>query len=165
MILSGEKILERVRREGLIENFDINCLEGAGYDLRVGRVYRVEGKGFIGIKDRKCPRIEEIKEIDSGIYILKSNEYVLIESIEMIRMPLDLIARILPRSTIFRYGCSLVTAVVDPGYRGRLIIGLKNLSESEFEFERGSRIAQIVFERVEGRATEYKGRYQGGNVV
>ncbi|HID42827.1 MAG TPA: deoxyuridine 5'-triphosphate nucleotidohydrolase, partial [Archaeoglobaceae archaeon] len=31
-----------------------------------------------------------------------------------------------------------------PGYEGSLTIGMKNLSESEFRFERGSRIAQII---------------------
>jgi deoxycytidine triphosphate deaminase len=58
-----------------------------------------------------------------------------------------------------------MTALVDPGYQGVLIVGLKNLSRFEFVVERGARVAQIVFESVEGKTSAYGGRYQGGKVV
>jgi len=80
-------------------------------------------------------------------------------------MPKNLMARILPRSTLFRAGCSLISAVVDPGYRGTLTMGLKNLSDTAFYLERGARIGQIVFEEVAGETVSYNGRYQGGRVV
>jgi len=162
MPLGREKILEFVKNSNLIENFDIDCLEGAGYDLRVWNAYRIRGHAFIGVKERKNPHVEKI---EYDIYTLKPGEYILVETLERVNMPKNLLARILPRSSIFRYGCSLFTAIVDPGYEGSLTIGMKNLSESEFRFERGSRIAQIVFERVDGMTSKYRGRYQGGNVI
>ncbi len=42
---------------------------------------------------------------------------------------------------------------------------MKNESEHAFELEKGARIAQIVFEEVDGEATPYSGRYQGGKVA
>jgi deoxycytidine triphosphate deaminase len=80
-------------------------------------------------------------------------------------MPEDLIAFILQRSTLFRSGVSLRTAVVDPGYRGGLTIGIKNEGPCEFKLKRGARIAQIVFSEVKGDADKYSGKYQGGKVV
>jgi deoxycytidine triphosphate deaminase len=80
-------------------------------------------------------------------------------------MPDDLIAFILPRSTLFRCGVSLRTAVVDPGYRGALTLGIKNEGALEFRLQRGARIAQIVFSEVMGDAAQYSGKYQGGKVV
>lgn len=162
MILSHQKIQELVKKKNLIENFDINCVESAGYDLKVGKIYRLNSDSYLGVKDRKTPKITEI---EFKKYKLKSNQYLLIETIERVNIPENILARILPRSTLFRCGCSLITAVVDPGYRGTLTMGLKNLSESSFEFEKGSRIAQIVFETVDGKTKGYNGKYQGGRVA
>lgn len=162
MILGREKINELVKEKKLLDCFDTGCLGGAGYDLRINRIYRLKSGGFIGVKDRKTPDVEELA---FEKYTLKPDEYVLIETVEKVNMPSDVAARILPRSSLFRCGCSLITALVDPGYRGVLIMGLKNLSEFDFVVERGARVAQIVFEDVCGGTKAYDGRYQGGKVV
>jgi len=162
MILGRSEILKRVKGENLLEQFSANCLEGAGYDLRLGRAYRLKSGGFIGVKDRRTPDIEEI---GLGTLALRPGEYVLVETLETVNMPKDLIARILPRSSVFRCGCSLMNAVVDAGFKGTLTLGLKNESEHEFSIERNAKIAQIVFEEVKGETKLYDGKYQGGKVV
>ena len=162
MILSAEKIKSLVSEEKLIEGFSEKSLNGAGYDLRVGRFYKIRGDACLGVENRILPEADEIK---SEEITLKPDEYLLIETQERVHMPKNLMARILPRSTLFRAGCSLITAVVDPGYYGTLTMGLKNLSGSAFRLEKGARIGQIVFEEVAGEATSYNGRYQGGKVV
>lgn len=162
MILSQEKILRLVEEKELIENFNASCLEGAGYDLRVGKFYRIKGSSHLSIDHRHLPEVEEIR---SDQVILKPDEYLLMGTIERVNMPRNLMARILPRSTIFRGGCSLITAVVDPGYSGTLIFGLKNLSGCEFKLEKEAKIGQIVFEEILGETKPYEGRYQGGGVV
>lgn len=162
MILSAQKIKNLVEQHKLIENYDEKSLTGAGYDLRAGKFYRIKGEAFLGAKERKLPEAHEIKE---DKIILAPDEYILIETTEKVHMPKDLMARILNRSTLFRCGCSLMTAVVDAGYYGALTIGLKNLSNQKFTLEKGARIGQIVFETIEGETTLYEGRYQGGKVV
>jgi len=162
MILGHEKIVEYVRKYNLIENFDKNCLSCSGYDLRIGKIYRISGSCFLRKADRKLPEIEEIPE---ERYSLARGEYLLLESLEKVNMPKNLAARILPRSTVFRCGASLITALVDPGYQGTLTMGLVNLGSEKFEIEKGSRIAQIIFEEILGEAKPYSGRYQGGKVI
>lgn len=162
MILSAQKIKHLVSKHKLIEYFDEESLNGAGYDLRAGRFHRIKGESFLGVRERRLPEACEIKE---DKVTLKPEEYILVETIEKVHMPKNLMARILNRSTLFRCGCSLMTAVVDPGYYGALTVGLKNLSNQDFTVERGARIAQIVFETIEGEATPYEGRYQGGKIV
>ncbi len=162
MILSGDNIKVCVKEIKLIENFSLDCLEGAGYDLRVGKIYKIEGSGFIGSADRRTP---DAKEIPFSEYTLEPDEYVLIETIEKINMPDDLAARVLPRSSLFRCGCSMITALVDPGYNGVLIFGLRNVSKTNFVFEKNAKMAQIIFEEVKGKTKSYEGRYQGGRVV
>jgi deoxycytidine triphosphate deaminase len=162
MLLSRQKILELVKGKNLIENFDESCVESAGYDLRVGRAYKLESDSHLGVKERRNPKV---REIEFERYNLILGEYLLIETIEKVNIPDNILARILPRSTLFRCGCSLITAIVDPGYKGTLTMGLKNLSEFNFEFEKGSRVAQIVFENVDEKTKGYNGKYQGGKVV
>ena len=164
MILGNSKILKLVKDENikLIENFNESCVEGAGYDLRIGKIYKLKSGGKIGISERITP---EIEEVNCKKYSLAPGEYVLIETIEKVNMPKNLLARVLNRSSLFRCGCSLFTAVVDPGYRGILTIGLKNLTAFSFEVEIGARVGQIVFETVDGETKLYSGKYQGGKVV
>ena len=162
MILSAQRIKKKASEEKLIEGFSENSLNGAGYDLRVGRFYKIRGEAYLGVERRTLP---EVDEIITDELTLKPGEYILVETLEKVHMPKDLMARILPRSTLFRAGCSLITAVVDPGYYGTLTMGLKNLSSADFRLEKKARIGQIVFEEVCGQAISYDGRYQGGKVV
>jgi len=97
--------------------------------------------------------------------MVQPNEYIMIQTMEKVNMPLTLAARMLPRSTLQRSGIYLYHALIDPGYHGKLIFGMKNIGHHEFEIERGSRIAQIMFEEVVGKTKPYVGRYQGGKIV
>jgi len=161
MILGRSAILERVS-EGLIEDFSMDSVGGAGYDLRLDKIYRLNSDSLLGVSERKTP---EVSDVEFESYTLAPGEYVLVETLEKVNMPSDLLARVLNRSSVFRCGCSLFNAVVDPGFCGTLTFGLKNLSENAFTVERGARIAQVVFESVGGETVEYDGKYQGGKVV
>ena len=60
--------------------------------------------------------------------------------------------QIRPRSGLaLRHGITLpnTPATIDSDYRGELMVALVNLGESPFTVERGMRIAQLVFARVE----------------
>lgn len=162
MLLSKQRIKELVTNEGLLENFDESSLNGAGYDLRANRFYRIKGDSFLGVTERHLP---EIEELEGDVITLKAGEYILVETLEKVHMPANLMARILSRSTLFRSGCVLATAVVDPGYYGILTMGLKNLSDLEFRIEKGARVGQITFEEVSGETELYNGKYQGGKIV
>jgi deoxycytidine triphosphate deaminase len=159
--LGKEKILERIREEGLLEGHREENVQGAGVDLRIGALFRPRSGAALRREDRRLPELEEDPE---GDFRLAPGEYVLCVTMERVRMPPDLVAFLLPRSTLFRSGVSLKTAVVDPGYEGALTVGMKNEGAYDFALEKGARIAQIVFSRVEGRTANYSGRYQGGKV-
>ena len=162
MILGREEILKRVKEDKLLENFEKDCLESSGYDLRLGAFYTTSGSAFMSKAERKMP---EIKEIPEDILLLKPGEYVLMETVEKVNMPADLAARVLNKSSLFRCGASTFNALVDPGYKGKLTFGLRNISDHEFSIEKGAKVAQIVFEEVSGGVKLYDGKYQGGKVV
>jgi dUTP pyrophosphatase len=159
MYLGKSQILKRIKEEALLIDYEEANIQGAGVDLRIEKLYEVVSGAFVGKENRKLPEIEEVEE-----FTLKPGRYYLCTTKEKLRMPLDLVAFIFPRSTIFRCGASLKTAVIDPGYKGALTIGIKNESEFEIRLEKGARIAQVVFSLVQGESEGYNGRYQGGKI-
>jgi len=164
-VLGYEEIKELIKSKKLLENVDEKNIQPAGVDLRVKCIYRLKNGGFLGIKNRRTPDVEVVAKYKEEKFTLKPNEFVLVETMEKVNMPNDLLALILPRSSLFRCGVSLHTAVVDPGFIGTLTFGMKNLSEHPFEIEIGTRIGQIVFEEVKGNTKLYEGKYQGGKVT
>ena len=164
-VLGYEEIKELIKSKKLLENVDEKNIQPAGVDLRVKCIYRLKNGGFLGIKNRRTPDVEVVAKYKEEKFTLKPNEFVLVETMEKVNMPNDLLALILPRSSLFRCGVSLHTAVVDPGFIGTLTFGMKNLSEHPFEIEIGTRIGQIVFEEVKENVKMYDGKYQGGKVT
>jgi len=166
VVIGYEEILKLIKQDPpIIENVDKKNIQPSGIDLRVKCVYRLKNGGYLGVENRKTPDVEVAgKEIGKKI-VLKPNEFVLVETMEKVNMPKDVMAIVLPRSSLFRCGVSLYTAVVDPGFVGTLTFGMKNLGKYHFEIEIGSKIGQIVFEEVKGNTKLYDGRYQGGKVT
>lgn len=161
MYLSSKEIKERIMDGLLLEGHEDRNIQGAGVDLRIGGLFCPASGASLGVEKRELP---EMHEIEGASYELGPGSYSLCLTMERVRMPQDLVAFIYPRSTLFRCGVGLRTAVVDPGYEGPLTIGIKNEGAHPFTLERGARIAQIVFAEVREGATNYRGRYQGGKV-
>jgi deoxycytidine triphosphate deaminase len=162
MVLGHSIIIEYIREKKLIENVEEKNVEGSGVDLRAKTFYKLRTAAEFMKDSRKLPEITEVQE---DVLVLKPGEYVLVETVEKVNMPEDLCALMSNRSSLFRCGASLRTAVIDPGYIGTLTFGLKNESQHELTIEKGARIGQIQFFRVEGATKLYEGRYQGGKVV
>ena len=165
-VIGYEQILKLIKQNpALIENVDEKNVQPSGVDLRLKCVYRLKNGGFLGTNNRMTPDIEIVSDRLGERVKLEPNEFVLVETMEKVNIPKDVTAIVLPRSSLFRCGVSLHTAVVDPGFQGTLTFGMKNLSDQTFEIEIGSKIGQIVFEEVKGNVKLYDGKYQGGKVT
>jgi deoxycytidine triphosphate deaminase len=139
--------------------------EGAGFDIRVGEVFRIKDDGFLGIEERKTSEAEQIARLDSHKeYCLKPGEYVLVKTLERLKLPENVVALTFPRSTLQRCGVLLLATQTAPGYKGELVFGLKNLGEQNFRLELGSRIAHVMFSEVKGNTSKYRGQWRNGRV-
>ncbi len=164
MVLGTAELLKLVKEIGLLENLsdrELNNPEGAGFDLRIEKLYRIRGSGELMLETRKTAEHELIAE--HGMIELEPLKAYMMETVEKVNMPDYLLAEIKPRSTLYRSGVLLRSGFVSPGYRGKLFFMLVNFSDSPFRIELGSRIAHIVFHRVEGKLVrKYEGQWQGG---
>jgi len=161
MYLGHDEIVKLIKENGLLENVSLNNVQGAGVDLEIEKLYEINSNSYLGVDRRELP---EVDEVDKNPFVLSPNAYYLGLTKEKVNVPNDLVAFMLPRSTLFRSGVSLRTAVIDPGYRGALTVGIKNETDFEFTLEKNARIAQVVFSKIFGGALDYDGRYQGGKV-
>jgi dUTP pyrophosphatase len=48
-----------------------------------------------------------------------------------------------------KYGIKTFGGVIDSGYRGELHVGLMNLADESFRFEKGHKVAQLLIQKVE----------------
>ncbi len=171
MILGPRQLLKLVKEKKLVENLaerELNNPEGAGFDLRLGEVYKISGKAFLGINERHTADIKLIAQFNNKKRLkvkIKPGDFFLVKTIETVNMPQNLSANITPRSTLYRSGLFLRTGNTPPGYRGGLIFGLKNEGSAVVEIELGARICHIQFFEVKGGGSMYRGQWQGGRVT
>lgn len=171
MILGPKKLLALVKKIKLVEGLserELTNPEGAGFDLRLGEVYKISGDAFLGETHRKTADIElvqEYKEGETRTVVIKPGNFLLTKTIETVNMPNNLTASITPRSTTYRSGLMLRTGNVPPGYCGGLTFGLKNEGPVEVTIEMGARFVHIQFSEVDGGGNMYRGQWQGGRVT
>ncbi len=168
MILGPKKLLQLVKSKKLVEGLserELTNPEGTGFDLRLGEVYKISGKAFLGETHRQTPDITLIKKFgkDKSIKV-KPGDFYLFKTIEKINLPVNLSAAILPRTTTFRSGLFLRTGPVQPGYQGELTFGIKNEGPVNVEVEMGARFAHVIFSEIKGSGSSYRGQWQGGRV-
>ena len=170
MILGPQFLLKLVNEIKLVENLaerELTNPEGAGFDLRLGAVYAIKGKGFLGVTERQTPEETLIVKYDSkkkNKIVFKPGDFYLVQTIESFNMPQNLTANFKPRTTTFRSGLFLRTGNVAPGYMGQVAFGMTNEGPCEVTIEMGARFCHVQFEEVKGGGSMYRGQWQGGRV-
>ena len=48
-----------------------------------------------------------------------------------------------------KHGLKTLGGVIDAGYRGEILIGMINLGEKDYTFEKGHKVAQVLFQKIE----------------
>lgn len=92
----------------------------------------------------------DLRSVES--ILLKARSRALIGTGVKIAMPDGFVGLIHPRSGLAaKHGITVLNTpgTVDAGYRGEIKVTLYNASDEDFEINRGDRIAQLVFQRVE----------------
>lgn len=171
MILGVSELLKLVKEKKLVENLserELNNPEGAGFDLRLGEIYKIAGKSFLGVEERKTPEIESVakfRDNEKSSFIFKPGTFYLMKTIEKVNTPENILILFTPRTTIFRSGMMIFTATCSPGYCGELTFAVCNLGPCEVEIEMGARVVHAMFFEVKGETNLYRGQWQGGRVT
>ena len=151
MILTDRQIRETCQAGDIIINpFDDGQVQSATYDLRVGdQGATTSTKKLINIKEE-------------GYLSIAPGDFGVVMVFEKIELGPQYVARFGLRSKYARKGLIATTGPqIDPGYRGRLIIGVTNLTPKSISLPYKDDFVSVEFHRLEEPATKpYDGPYQ-----
>jgi dCTP deaminase len=127
-------------------------LSSAGYDIRIGKINRSQ-------YDSEDKRDASYSTAQS--WHIKPGEFVLLSSLERVKIPVDLICFVHDKSTLARQGLALQNTVLEPGWEGHITLELSNHGPKSVRILVGQPIAQLIFHVLDvptGRP--YDGKYQ-----
>lgn len=151
MILTDNQIREAYKERGIfIDPFEEGQLQPATYDLRVGE----QGA------TTSTKKIINIREV--GFLLLKPGDFAIIAVFEKLHLTTRYVARFGLRSKYTRKGLIATTGPqIDPGYKGRLILGLTNLTPKSISLPFKDDLISVEFHKLEEDSSKpYSGPYQ-----
>ncbi len=151
MVLS-DRTIKRLLGEGRIEidPYDGALLQPSSVDVRVDRFFRVFHNARYPFIDVKQPQedLTELVEVDEETpFILHPGEFVLGSTLERIRLPDDLVARLEGKSSLGRLGLLIhsTAGYIDPGWNGQVTLELSNVANLPITIYYGMKIGQVSF--------------------
>lgn len=173
MVLAIDKIKEKMAKGRLSINPILNeatQLSGAKVDLRLDNEFwriQAEEQTHHDTQETFDELLDKITIPYSGKnaeFILHPGEFALARTFEYVDMPKNLLGRLGGRSSIARQGIVVhaTASVIDPGFTGCITLELTNFGSVPVILYPRQRIAAITFEKVDGEAEEYDGKYGGG---
>ena len=155
MILTDRDIKERLERGDLqVEPLDDRDLQiqPASIDLRLDNSFVVYKLPHLACIDPRDPEAvssytETVQIKEGEAFVLHPGEFALGTTLEKVRIPADLVARVEGRSSIGRLAIVVhaTAGFIDPGFEGRITLELSNLGRCAVKLYPGMRISQVVF--------------------
>ena len=171
MILSDREIRSRLEQGDLvIDPLDDPELQvqPASVDLRLDKRFVVYRLPHVPVIDPRMP--ETLESYTSGVeiaegepFVLHPGEFVLGSTIERVRIPTDLVARVEGRSSFGRLAVVVhaTAGFIDPGFEGQITLELANLGRCAVLLYPGTRISQIVFHTMTSPSERPYGKSRG----
>lgn len=154
MILSDVDIRKELAAGRIeIDPFDEDCVQPSSVDLHVDAQFRVFANSrypYIDVR-REMPDLTELVEVEQEEpFILHPGEFVLGSTLERVRLPDDLVARLEGKSSLGRLGLLIhsTAGYVDPGWDGFLTLELSNVANLPITIYPAMKIGQISFFRL-----------------
>lgn len=126
-----------------------------GYDIRIGKIDRKVwiGESSVPYNDPSYPTVKA--------WTVRPNDFILLSSLERIRLPYDLVGYVRDKSTLARRGLALQNTVLEPGWEGYITLELSNHGADDVRIEEGMPIGQVMFELLDQPTNKpYTGKYQ-----
>ena len=162
MVLSDRTIAARIADGSIgIDPYDDALLQPSSVDVRVDRLFRVFHNNrypFIDVKVEQEELTELVTVDDDHPFVLHPGEFVLGSTLERIRLPDDLVARLEGKSSLGRLGLLIhsTAGFIDPGWDGHVTLELSNVANLPITIYPGMKIGQISFmQMTEPAATPY----------
>ena len=151
MVLS-DRVIRRLVEEGRIgiEPYDATLMQPSSLDVRVDRLFRVFRNSrypYIDVKLEQEELTELVEVAADEAFILHPGEFVLGSTLERVRLPDDLVARLEGKSSLGRLGLLIhsTAGFIDPGFDGHVTLELSNVANLPITIYPSMKIGQLSF--------------------
>jgi len=131
------------------------ALGSCSVDLRLGREFRIFNHSQFPFIDPRSarPPADMMKKIlvkKGQPFILQPGDFVLATTLETLKLPNNLIARLEGRSSLGRLGIVVhsTASIFDPGWAGVIVMELGNMGRMPVALYPGMRICALTFEEL-----------------
>lgn len=139
MILVDKHIQQLVSNDQLIvHGYNPNHLGSISYDLTIDKIIA----------------FEQEKNIELQQYELQPNEFIIIKTIEKLKIPNNLLGRIEEKNSLIRMGLVVSGPCYQPGHETFCYLRVYNISKQPIQLYHDFIIAQIMFEQLENTPLE-----------
>ena len=155
MVLSDGTIRAEIEAGRIVvEPFDGAMVQPSSVDVRVDRRFRVFHNArypFIDVRQPMDDLTEAVEISDAEPFILHPGEFVLGQTLERVRLPNDIVARLEGKSSLGRLGLLIhsTAGFVDAGFEGNLTLELSNVANLPVTIYYRMPIGQISFMRMD----------------
>lgn len=186
-VLCGMKIRDRLEIDNLEDRLVVSPMldpteqlreDQASIDVRLGCQFALVTPSSYGSIDEFDRRRDSggsatLRDLYKKQYVSLGNaivihphQFILAGTLEYIRLPQDMMAYVVGRSTWGRLGLTVATAIgVHPSFAGPLTLELRNLGETPLTLHPGQAIAQLFFHWVDADSASSKGLGQYSGAV
>jgi deoxycytidine triphosphate deaminase len=147
-MITGKQLKEAVLSQSIIQGGNVDCVEGVKYDFR-------SSPHILKAKFGRPIDATELSQSEKADLVVEPDEVVFVLSEERLILPKDVIAQLSPKRKMSQLGVlTLGGLTVDPGYKGRLLVGLLNYSSTPFILKPGKKLIAATFLRLSSAETE-----------
>ena len=153
--------VENQERDGVI-SFGLSSY---GYDIRVGDEFKIFTNINSTVVDPKHFDDMNVVDFTGDVCIVPPNSFALARTVEYFKIPRDVLAICLGKSTYARCGIIVNVTPFEPEFEGHITIEISNTTPLPAKIYANEGIAQVLFlqgdEMCETSYKDKSGKYQG----
>ena len=143
-VISGKRLQEAIKNSEFLSGGDIANCDGIKYDFRLDDCI-LKAKFGVPINYSSYPVEKQGTDL-----VVSPGEMVFVMSKETLNLPGNIFSQLSPRRKMTEFGIiTLGGLAIDPGYNGKLLFGLYNISSENFKLVPNAKLAGAVFFELE----------------
>ncbi|MCL2163052.1 MAG: hypothetical protein FWH55_01390 [Oscillospiraceae bacterium] len=143
-VISGKRLQDAVKSGEFLNGGDVDYCDGIKYDFRLDDCI-LKSKFGVPINYSSFPVEKQGTEL-----VVSPGEMVFVMSKETLNLPKNVFSQLSPRRKLTEFGIiTLGGLAIDPGYNGKLLFGLYNISSEDFKLIPNAKLVGAVFYELE----------------
>ncbi|RAU20507.1 dCTP deaminase [Paramagnetospirillum kuznetsovii] len=156
-----EPFTEKLQREGVISY----GLSSYGYDARVSREFKIFTNVDSAVVDPKAFSADSFVDRETDVCVIPPNSFALARTVELFRIPRDVLVICLGKSTYARCGIIVNVTPLEPEWEGHVTLEFSNTTPLPAKIYANEGACQFIFLKGDSVCeTSYgdrAGKYQG----